>query len=164
MRHYEIVALIHPNHSDNIDDLVAKYRRMIETSGGAIHRFENWGRRRLAYPIQNLFKASYILLNIECSPATKNELENAFRYNDSIIRNLVIRVDKAITGHSPVYKKLLKQWEEEQLAAEEERAQQLKAEQLAEQTEAGSTSTNKGSASNDGQDSKSEPAVEKTTV
>lgn len=139
MRHYEIVALIHPNHSGNINDLVAKYRRMIETSGGVIHRFENWGRRRLAYPIQNLFKANYILLNIECNPTTKNELENAFRYNDSIIRNLVIRVDKAITGHSPVYKKLQKQWEEERIAEEEERAQQLKAEQLAEQTEAAST-------------------------
>ncbi len=165
MRHYEIVALIHPNHSDNIDDLVAKYRRMIETSGGVIHRLENWGRRRLAYPIQNLYKANYILLNVECSPATKNELENAFRYNDSIIRNLVIRVEKAISGHSPVYKKLQEQWEEERIAEEEARAQQLKAEQQAEQTEAAaSASTNNASASDKGQDSRSKLAARKTAA
>lgn len=165
MRHYEIVALIHPNHSDNIDDLVAKYRRMIETSGGAIHRFENWGRRRLAYPIQNLFKANYILLNIECTPAVKNELENAFRYNDSIIRNLVIRVEKAITGHSPVYKKLLDEWEEERIAEEEARAQQLKEEQLAEQTKAAaSASASDESASDKGRDSQSESVAEKTAA
>ncbi len=136
MRHYEIVALIHPSHSDNIVDLVAKYRRLIEGSGGVIHRYENWGRRRLAYPIQNLYKANYILLNIECDPATKDELENAFRYNDSIIRNLVIRVEKAITGRSPVLKKIIKQKEEEREAEEKaarelERARQLEAERLA---------------------------------
>ena len=165
MRHYEIVALIHPNHSDNIDDLVAKYRRMIETSDGVIHRFENWGRRRLAYPIQNLYKANYILLNIECRPATKNELENAFRYNDSIIRNLVIRVEKAITGHSPVYKKLLEQWEEERVVEEEARAQRLEAEQSAEQTEAASsTSTNVNAVSGEGHDSKSESVAQKNAA
>ena len=136
MRHYEIVALVHPNQSDQLEEIVARYRKIVEESGGTIHRYEDWGRRKLAYPIQNLYKAGYFLMNIECEPTVKDEIENAFRYNDSIIRSLVIRMDKAVTERSPIQVKLLKQEAEdreteERAAAELERARREEAETMA---------------------------------
>ena len=118
MRHYEIVALVHPNQSDQLEEIVARYRKIVEESGGTIHRYEDWGRRKLAYPIQKLYKAGYFLMNIECEPTVKDEIENAFRYNDSIIRSLVIRMDKAVTEQSPILIKLLRQEAEDQEAEE----------------------------------------------
>ena len=124
MRHYEIVALVHPNQSDQLEEIVARYRKIVEDSGGSIHRYEDWGRRKLAYPIQKLYKAGYFLINIECEPTVKDEIENAFRYNDSIIRSLVIRKDKAVTERSPILVKLLKQ-EAEDRETEERAANEL---------------------------------------
>jgi small subunit ribosomal protein S6 len=136
MRHYEIVALVHPNQSDQLEEIVARYRKIVEESGGSIHRYEDWGRRKLAYPIQKLYKAGYFLMNIECEPTVKDEIENAFRYNDSIIRSLVIRKEKAVTEQSPILTKLLKQEAEdreaeERAAAELERARKEEAEAMA---------------------------------
>ena len=136
MRHYEIVALVHPNQSDQLEEIVTRYRKIVEESGGSIHRYEDWGRRKLAYPIQKLYKAGYFLMNIECEPTVKDEIENAFRYNDSIIRSLVIRKEKAVTERSPILTKLLKQEEEdreaeERATAELERARKEESEAMA---------------------------------
>ena len=136
MRHYEIVALVHPNQSDQLEEIVGRYRKIVEESGGSIHRYEDWGRRKLAYPIQKLYKAGYFLMNIECEPTVKDEIENAFRYNDSIIRSLVIRKEKAVTERSPILTKLLKQEAEdreaeERATAELERARKEESEAMA---------------------------------
>ncbi len=105
MRHYEIVFLVHPDQSEQVPGMLDRYRNSIESNGGKIHRLEDWGRRQLAYPIQKIHKAHYILMNIECDQATLDELESGFRFNDAVIRNLVIRRDKAITETSPLAKK-----------------------------------------------------------
>ena len=118
MRHYEIVALVHPDQSAQIDEIVTRYVKIVEDSGGKIHRQENWGRRKLAYPINKIYKADYFLLNVECEPSVKDKIENDFKYFDSIIRSLCIRKDQAVTEPSPILKKLREQEEER---AEEER-------------------------------------------
>ena len=105
MRHYEIVFLVHPDQSEQVPGMLERYRSSIETNGGQIHRLEDWGRRQLAYPIQKIHKAHYILMNIECDQATLDELESGFRFNDAVIRNMVIRRDKAITEASPLVKR-----------------------------------------------------------
>ena len=133
MRHYEIVALVHPNQSDYIKDTASRYTKLVEDSGGKVHRFEDWGRRKLAYPIQKLYKAGYFLINIECEPSVKDEIEHAFRFNDSIVRSLFIRKDKAVTEQSPIMKQILQQEEEQreadaQAAAELERLKRKEAE------------------------------------
>lgn len=104
MRHYEIVFLVHPDQSEQVPAMVERYRGMVQESGGAIHRLEDWGRRQLAYPINKLHKAHYVMMNIECNAETLAELESIFRFNDAIIRNLTIRCDKAITEPSPLKK------------------------------------------------------------
>ncbi len=100
MRHYEVVFLVHPDQSEQVPAMVERYTGMVKESGGTIHRLEDWGRRQLAYPINKIHKAHYILLNIECSDAVRAELEEAFRYNDAVIRSLVIRRDEAIVEES----------------------------------------------------------------
>lgn len=100
MRHYEVVFLVHPDQSEQVPAMVERYTGMVKESGGAIHRLEDWGRRQLAYPINKIHKAHYILLNIECSDAIRAELEEAFRYNDAVIRSLIIRRDEAIVEES----------------------------------------------------------------
>ena len=104
MRHYEIVFLVHPDQSDQVPAMVERYRSMIETSGGAIHRFEDWGRRQLAYPINKIHKAHYILMNIECNLETLNELKNAFKFNDAVIRDMFLVRKEAVTEASPLAK------------------------------------------------------------
>lgn len=104
MRHYEVVFMVHPDQSDQVSGMIERYRSLIETDGGRIHRLEDWGRRQLAYPIQKLHKAHYVLMNIECSAAVLEELESVFRYNDAILRNMVIKCDSAITEASPLVK------------------------------------------------------------
>ena len=91
MRHYEIVFLVHPDQSEQVGAMVDRYRSMIESSGGQIHRLEDWGRRQLAYPINKVHKAHYVLMNVECDAPTLNELNSAFRFNDAVLRNLVIQ-------------------------------------------------------------------------
>ena len=105
MRHYEIVFLVHPDQSEQVPGMIDRYRATIEGNGGKIHRLEDWGRRLLAYPIQKIHKAHYVLMNIECNQETLDELESAFRFNDAVIRNLIIRRDEAITEESPLAKK-----------------------------------------------------------
>jgi small subunit ribosomal protein S6 len=91
MRNYEIVYLVHPDQSEQVPAMIERYRSMIEDNGGKIHRLEDWGRRQLAYPINKVLKAHYVLMNIECDQAVLNELQSAFRFNDAVIRNLVIK-------------------------------------------------------------------------
>lgn len=104
MRHYEVVLLVHPDQSNQVADMVTKYRSIVEENGGVNHRLEDWGRRQLAYPINKIHKAHYVLLNIECNEETLAQLEELFKYNDAIIRSLVIRRAAAITEQSPLAK------------------------------------------------------------
>lgn len=104
MRHYEIVFLVHPDQSGQVSSMVERYRNMIESASGAIHRLEDWGRRQLAYPINKIHKAHYILMNIECDQATLDELESGFRFNDAILRSLTLVKKEAITEKSPIAK------------------------------------------------------------
>ena len=104
MRHYEVVFLVHPSQSEQVPAMVERYRSNIEKSGGKIHRFEDWGRRQLAYPINKVHKAHYVLMNIECDQAALNELESAFRFNDAVLRNLILSRSEAITEPSPLVK------------------------------------------------------------
>lgn len=104
MRHYEIVFLVHPDQSEQVPAMIERYRAIIETNGGKIHRLEDWGRRQLAYPIRKLIKAHYVLMNVECGSAELQELESAFRFNDAVIRNLVMKRDEAVTEPSPLAK------------------------------------------------------------
>ena len=100
MRHYEIVFLIHPDQSEKVQEIIERYRELITKAEGIVHRLEDWGRKSLAYPIKNAYKAHYVLMNIECDNQTLTEIENNFRYSDAIIRNLVIKKDNAITDPS----------------------------------------------------------------
>lgn len=104
MRHYEIIFIIHPDQSEKIPLLNKKYKKIIEEDGGIIHRLEDWGRRQLAYSINKLHKAHYILMNIEVLPKTINVLETEFRFNKIILRNMIICMKKAVVGLSPILK------------------------------------------------------------
>ncbi len=104
MRHYEIVFLVHPDQSEQVPAMVERYRSTVESSGGTVHRLEDWGRRQLAYPIQKLHKAHYVLMNIECGPEALDEIETAFRFNDAVLRHLVVRRKNAVTEPSPLVK------------------------------------------------------------
>ncbi|MGV8940031.1 MAG: 30S ribosomal protein S6 [Lysobacter sp.] len=104
MRHYEIVFLVHPDQSEQVPAMVERYKGLIEAGEGKIHRLEDWGRRQLAYPIVNLVKAHYVLMNIECSQGVLNELVDSFRFNDAILRHLVIKRDEAETEQSLIMK------------------------------------------------------------
>ena len=105
MRHYEVVFLVHPDQSEQVPAMIERYRASIESGGGAIHRLEDWGRRQLAYPIQKLHKAHYVLMNIECDTDTLEELSSAFRFNDAVLRNMIIHRKEAISDASPLMKK-----------------------------------------------------------
>ncbi|WP_267256652.1 30S ribosomal protein S6 [Coxiella endosymbiont of Ornithodoros maritimus] len=100
MRHYEIVILVHPDQSSQVPAMVERYQSMIKEGGGGVHRLENWGRRQLAYPINKIHKAHYLLMNIESDQSVISEFENAFRYNDAVIRSLILKCDHAITKSS----------------------------------------------------------------
>jgi len=100
MRHYEIVFMVHPDQSAQVPAMLERYRSLIESASGTIHRLEDWGRRQLAYPINKIHKAHYVLLNIECDQATLDELESGFRFNDAVLRSLTIRKNEALTEPS----------------------------------------------------------------
>jgi len=104
LRHYEIVFLVHPDQSEQVPAMVERYRSMIESEGGKVHRLEDWGRRQLAYPIAKVHKAHYVLMNIESGQATLNELVGMFRFNDAVLRHLVVRREDAVTEPSPLIK------------------------------------------------------------
>jgi small subunit ribosomal protein S6 len=120
MRHYEIVFLVHPDQSDQVPAMCERYRALIEADGGHIHRLEDWGRRQLAYPIEKVYKAHYVLMNVECSQTALNEIKSAFRFNDAVLRNLVISRPSADTAPSP----LLKSRDEERSEESRSRATQ----------------------------------------
>lgn len=103
-RHYEIVFLVHPDQSEQVPAMIERYSNVISQHKGVIHRLEDWGRRPLAYPINKMMKAHYVLMNIECDQATIDELSENFRYNDAVIRNMVLRVNRAVTEASPIFK------------------------------------------------------------
>ena len=104
MRHYEIVFLVHPDQSEQVPGMIERYKSSVTAYGGTIHRLEDWGRRQLAYPIDKIHKAHYVLMNVECTEASLEELTNNFRYNDAILRNLVIRMNAAVTEDSAIMK------------------------------------------------------------
>ena len=104
MRHYEIVFLVHPDQSEQVSAMVERYSKVIEEDGGKVHRLEDWGRRQLAYPIDKIHKAHYIMMNVEYSAKALDELSENFRYNDAVIRNMVIRRDEAVTEQSDMLK------------------------------------------------------------
>ena len=104
MRHYEVVFIVHPDQSEQVPAMIERYRALVTTSGGAIHRLEDWGRRQLAYPIQKIHKAHYVLMNIECGQEALAELENAFKFNDAVLRHLTASTKAAVTEASPMMK------------------------------------------------------------
>jgi len=105
MRHYEVVFLVHPDQSEQVAGMVERYQTMVQKNQGKIHRLEDWGRRQLAYPINKVHKAHYILMNIECDNETLSELKNTFRFNDAVIRHLVLQCSRAFTAPSPLAKR-----------------------------------------------------------
>lgn len=113
MRHYEIVFLVHPDQSDQVPGMIERYQGVIERGNGVVHRTEDWGRRQLAYPIAKIHKAHYILMNVEVGQETIEELESAFRFNDAVIRNMIIRRDAAETGNSKLYEEELREQEKD---------------------------------------------------
>jgi small subunit ribosomal protein S6 len=104
VRHYEIVVMVHPDQSEQVPAMIERYKGMVEADAGKVHRLEDWGRRQLSYTIAGLHKAHYVLLNVECTDKALAELENAFRFNDAVIRKLVVRTAAAVTGQSPLFK------------------------------------------------------------
>jgi small subunit ribosomal protein S6 len=104
MRHYEIVFMVHPDQSEQVGGMIERYTKMIKDAGGVVHRLEDWGRRQLAYPISKIHKAHYVLMNVECGNEVLGELTAIFRYNDAIIRNLVIKRNAAVTEMSHIQK------------------------------------------------------------
>jgi small subunit ribosomal protein S6 len=104
MRHYEIVFIVHPDQSEQVPAMVERYRATVQTAGGKIHRIEDWGRRQLAYPLGKVFKAHYVLMNIEVDQKTLDEMEHGFKFNDAVLRHLVVRMKKAFTTPSPMMK------------------------------------------------------------
>ncbi|MFA7268668.1 MAG: 30S ribosomal protein S6 [Sterolibacterium sp.] len=104
MRHYEVVFIVHPDQSEQVPAMVERYKTLIAARSGIIHRLEDWGRRQMAYPIQKVHKAHYVLMNIECDGETLAELENAFKFNDAVLRHLTIKVKQAVTTPSPMMK------------------------------------------------------------
>jgi small subunit ribosomal protein S6 len=117
MRHYEIVFLVHPDQSEQVPGMVERYTTLIKDSGGTVHRLEDWGRRQLAYPINKIHKAHYVLMNVECSKEALNELTTNFRFNDAVIRNMVLGRDEAVTEPSALVKDKEKEERREREAA-----------------------------------------------
>jgi small subunit ribosomal protein S6 len=104
MRHYEVVFIVHPDQSEQVPAMIERYKTLVTGRAGQIHRLEDWGRRQMAYPIQKVHKAHYVLMNIECDSETLAELESAFKFNDAVLRHLTIKMDKAVTVPSPMMK------------------------------------------------------------
>lgn len=131
MRHYEIVFMVHPDQSEQVPGMIERYTQAIEKDGGKVHRLEDWGRRQLAYPINKIHKAHYILMNVEASQASVDELTTNFRYNDAVLRNMVIRADEAVTEESPIMK--AEKESRERRSRNEQRREEQPAEKAAEE-------------------------------
>jgi len=104
MRHYEIVFIVHPDQSEQVPGMVERYRSLVQAKGGKIHRLEDWGRRQMAFPIQKMHKAHYVLMNIECGTDVLEELEHSFKFNDAVLRHLTVKMNEAATAPSPMMK------------------------------------------------------------
>ena len=104
MRHYEVVFIVHPDQSEQVPAMVERYKTLVSSRNGIIHRLEDWGLRQMAYPIQKVHKAHYVLMNIECDAETLTELEHAFKFNDAVLRHLTIKMKAAATAPSPMMK------------------------------------------------------------
>ena len=104
MRHYEVVFIVHPDQSEQVPAMIERYKTLVTARNGAIHRLEDWGRRPMAYPIQKVHKAHYVLMNIECDGETLAELEHAFKFNDAVLRHLTVKTRKAVVTPSPMMK------------------------------------------------------------
>ena len=113
MRHYEVVFMVHPDQSEQVPGMIERYSNVITKDGGTVHRLEDWGRRQLAYHINKIHKAHYILMNVEVGQEAIEELESTFRFNDAVIRNLIIRRDAAETGNSKLYEEELREQEKD---------------------------------------------------
>lgn len=109
MRHYEICFIVHPDQSEQVPAMIERHKTFVESHGGKVHRVEDWGRRQLAYPIEKLVKAHYVLMNIECGPEVLDEIENGFRFNDAVLRHLTVKMKKAETEPSPMMKAVEKE-------------------------------------------------------
>ncbi len=147
MRHYEIVLLVHPDQSEQVPGMLDRYRSLIEEKGGSVHRSEDWGRLQLAYTIAKLHKAHYLMLNIECDGETLAELESTFKFNDAILRHLIVRKDKAETEPSIMLKR--KESKDERDSARRERANES---DQSDDTEAKNTDDDPGDQSDDESD------------
>jgi small subunit ribosomal protein S6 len=123
MRHYEIVFMVHPDQSEQVAGMIERYTGSITEAGGTVHRLEDWGRRQLAYPINKLHKAHYVLMNVEADQAVIDELETAFRYNDAVLRNMIMRTKAAITEPSIMLKAKEERSKREEFRAEAESAE-----------------------------------------
>ena len=104
MRHYEVVFIVHPDQSEQVPAMIERYRTLVTSNGGAMHRLEDWGRRQMAYPIQKIHKAHYVLMNIECNQFVLDELEHAFKFNDAVLRHLTMATSDAVVAPSPMMK------------------------------------------------------------
>jgi small subunit ribosomal protein S6 len=104
MRHYEIVFIVHPDQSEQVPAMIERYRQMVTSRSGQVHRLEDWGRRQLAFPIQKVHKAHYVLMNIECDQESLDELEHAFKFNDAVLRHLIVNMTRAVVEPSPMMK------------------------------------------------------------
>ena len=104
MRHYEIVFIVHPDQSEQVPAMVERYKALVTAASGTIHRLEDWGRRQLAYPINKIHKAHYVMMNVECAPSVIEEIEHGFKFNDAILRHLTIKMKHAVTEASPMMK------------------------------------------------------------
>lgn len=104
MRHYEVVFIVHPDQSEQVPAMIERYKSIVTAREGKIHRLEDWGRRQMAYPIQKVHKAHYVLMNIECDGEALGELEHAFKFNDAVLRHLVVKMKAAVTAPSPMMK------------------------------------------------------------
>jgi small subunit ribosomal protein S6 len=102
MRHYEIVFIVHPDQSEQVPGMIERYRGLVTSKGGKMHRLEDWGRRQLAYPLAKVHKAHYVLMNVECDQGTLDELEHAFKFNDAVLRHLTVKMDAAVSSPSPM--------------------------------------------------------------
>ena len=150
MRHYEIVFLVHPDQSEQVPAMIERYRSMIDAGKGAIHRLEDWGRRQLAYPINKIHKAHYVLLNVECAQDTLDELESAFKFNDAVLRWLTLKKKEAVTAPSPMMK------EKEEEARRSEAAERHAAERAAAESDEDANASDESEESDDLQEEKAE--------
>lgn len=161
MRHYEIVYLVHPDQSEQVDAMADRYKGVIENGGGTVHRYEDWGRRQLAYPINKIHKAHYIMMNVEVNQETLDEIENLFRFNDAIIRNLVLKTKGAETEPSIMMKEVEAERQRDEEREEARVAEE--AERAAKEAEQAKAAKEKAEAEAAEESAEAEEAVEENT-